>query len=97
MGLVPTHATPLHEDNQSTIRLAENPEFRERSKHINVKYHLVRHMVEAKIVEMRHVAAGTGQVADISDILTKPLEATAFHHHRVAIGVVELDVPDIPE
>jgi len=54
-------------------------------------------MVEAKIVEMRHVAAGTGQVADISDILTKPLEATAFHHHRVAIGVVELDVPDIPE
>jgi hypothetical protein len=31
--------TPLHCDNQSAIRMVYNPEFHDRTKHIEVKYH----------------------------------------------------------
>jgi hypothetical protein len=34
--------TPLYSDNQSAIRLVQNPEFHKRTKHIDVVFHLIR-------------------------------------------------------
>jgi transposase InsO family protein len=47
-------STPLLVDNTSTIQLAKNPIFHDRTKHINTKYHLIRHHVEAKTIHLRH-------------------------------------------
>eukprot|EP00253_Pinus_taeda_P014117 PITA_14117 len=41
------HSTPLLIDNTSAIKLAKNPKFHDRTKHINKTYHLIRHHVEA--------------------------------------------------
>ena len=35
-----TEPVTIHEDNQSTIAIAKNPQFHRRVKHINIKYHL---------------------------------------------------------
>ena len=44
------YAMSLHCNNQSAIRLAENPEFHVRTKHVEVNYHFVREKVlEGKI------------------------------------------------
>ena len=46
------NSTPLLIDNTSAIKLAKNPRFHDRTKHINTKYHLIRHHVEAKTVHL---------------------------------------------
>ena len=35
-------ATVVHYDNQSGIRLSENPVFHDQSKHIDIRYHFLR-------------------------------------------------------
>ena len=39
------NSTPLLVDNTSAIKLAKNARFHDRTKHINTKYHLIRHHV----------------------------------------------------
>jgi hypothetical protein len=56
-------------DNQSAIKLAQNLEFHNRSKHIDVRYHFTRTLIEEKEIEVSFVPT-TEQAADI---LTKPL------------------------
>ena len=87
LGFPLAHPTPVMEDNESAARLAENPEFHERSKHIKVKYHLVREMVAEKVIEM----APARSDKMIADPLTKPLDPPPFHSHRVAYGIMDLD------
>ena len=38
--------TVIYCDNKSGIHLAENPVFHDKSKHIKIKYHYIRDMVE---------------------------------------------------
>jgi hypothetical protein len=59
----------IHADNQSAIALGKNPEFRKRSKHIDVQYHYVRQEIEDNRVTVPYLP--TGQM--IADGLTKAL------------------------
>lgn len=44
------HCTNIFEDNQGAISLSKDPVHRQRSKHIDVKYHFIRTMVnEGKV------------------------------------------------
>ena len=36
-----TEPTLIHEDNQSTICIAQNPQYQSKAKHINIKYHFI--------------------------------------------------------
>ena len=38
--------TVIHCDNQSCIKLMENPVFHDRSKHIDIRYHFIRDCLE---------------------------------------------------
>jgi hypothetical protein len=38
--------TLIHCDNQSCMRLSENPVFNDKSKHIEIKYHYIQDMVQ---------------------------------------------------
>ena len=38
--------TVIHCDNQSCIKLSENPVFHDRSKHIDIRYHFIRDCVK---------------------------------------------------
>ena len=42
-------------DNQSGIRLSENPVFHDQSKHIDIRYHFIRDMVQRGAVRLDHI------------------------------------------
>ena len=49
-------ATCIYCENQSCIRLPENPVLHDKSKHIEIKYHCIHDMVEKGAVKLQYVA-----------------------------------------
>ena len=72
-------------DNQSGIRLSENLVFHDRSKHIGIRDHFIRDMVQRRAIRLHHI--GTDE--QVVDILTKPLGKVKFLAFRERLGVVE--------
>ncbi|KZZ88211.1 hypothetical protein BBO_09576 [Beauveria brongniartii RCEF 3172] len=60
---------PLYIDNNSALKLTRNPEFHNRSKHIDVKHHFVREKVEEGVINTQRVNTRD----NLADILTKSL------------------------
>jgi len=69
LGFVQDAPTCVYEDNAACILLSGEPVFRERSKHIDVRWHFVRNMVRAQQLQL--VPCSTH--AMIADAMTKPL------------------------
>jgi hypothetical protein len=46
----------VHCDNQSCIKLTENPTFHDRSKHIDMRYHYIRDLVQRKTSKLQYIA-----------------------------------------
>ena len=72
-------------DSQSGIQLSENPVFHDRSKHIDIRYHFIRDMVQRGAVRLDHI----GIDEQVADILTKPLGKVKFLTFRKCLGIVE--------
>ena len=72
-------------DNQNGIRLSENPVFHDRSKHIDIRYHFIRDIVQRGAIRLDHI--GTDE--QVVDILTKPLGKVKFLTFREKFGIVE--------
>jgi hypothetical protein len=88
IGLEQSGPSEIRVDNQSAIKLAHNPEFHKRSKHIEVKYHFTRELVEKKEINVKYVPT-TEQLADI---LTKPLQKAKQQDMLKQIGIAsEID------
>eukprot|EP00253_Pinus_taeda_P032123 PITA_32123 len=64
-------ATRIMCDNQSCIKLSENPVFHDRSKHIDIWCHFVRDCVQCGVVQLSYTPTGK----QVADILTKALES----------------------
>eukprot|EP00253_Pinus_taeda_P005716 PITA_05716 len=79
-------STPLMIDNTSAIKLAKNPKFHDRTKHINTKYHLIRHHVEAKTIHLRHCSANE----QVADIFTKALGREKLERFRTMLGLTNI-------
>ena len=45
-------ATCIHCDNQSCVKLSENPVFHDKSKDIEIKYHYIKDMVQRGVVKL---------------------------------------------
>eukprot|EP00253_Pinus_taeda_P004352 PITA_04352 len=80
------HSTPLMIDNTSAIKLAKNPKFHNRTKHINTKYHLIRHHVEAKTIHLHHCSTNE----QIADIFTKALKREKLERFRTMLGLTNI-------
>lgn len=74
-------------DNQGAIRLVKNPEFHERTKHIDIKFHFIREKYADGIFELRYVETDQQR----ADIFTKSLSADKHNYLRNEIGCVSLD------
>ena len=57
-------ATCIYCDNQSCVKLSQNPLFHDKSKHIEIKYHYIRDMVQRGAVK-HHYVAMDDQIADV--------------------------------
>ncbi|CAM9442164.1 unnamed protein product, partial [Sphacelaria rigidula] len=68
---------PLHENNQGAIRRANNWLNSRRTRHIDVKHHVVGDAVDSSIIRVEYVNSAEQH----ADILTKALNAKAFERH----------------
>ena len=76
--------TLIHCDNQSCVRLSENPVFHDKSKHIEIKYHYIQDMVQRGAVELWYISTDE----QIADILTKPLSRVKYEYFKEKLGVM---------
>ena len=71
------------------MKLSENPVFHDKSKHIEIKYHYIRDMVQRGVVKLQYVATDE----QVADVLTKPLARVKFEYFRGKLGVLQIEVP----
>ncbi|KAA0059797.1 putative mitochondrial protein [Cucumis melo var. makuwa] len=74
VGILQDDPTMIHVDNKSTIVLAKNPVFHDRSKHIDTRFHFIRDCISRKEVQVEYVKTED----QIADIFTKPLKVNVF-------------------
>lgn len=68
----------IFEDNQGTIALSKNPVCRQRSKHVDIKYHFVRSAhIEGKVTIEYCPTENM-----VADVLTKPLTKAKFERFK---------------
>ncbi|KAL6314363.1 hypothetical protein AAG906_021195 [Vitis piasezkii] len=70
----------------SAINISKNPVIHSRTKHIDIRHHFIRDLVEDKVVSLEYVPI-EGQIVDI---LTKPLDVSRFESLRRSIGLCTL-------
>ena len=68
--------------------MSENPVFHDKSKHIEIKYHYIRDMVQRGAVKLQYVATEE----QIADVLMKPLARVKFEYFREKLGVLQFKV-----
>ena len=68
--------------------MSQNPVFHDKSKHIEIKYHYIRDMVQTGVVKLQYVA----MKEQIADALTKPLARVKFGYFREKLGVLQIEV-----
>ena len=82
--------TKIYQDNQGAIFLEKNNTNKARTKHIDVRYHFIREKVQAGRITIHYCP--TEQM--MADILTKPLNETAYIKHRNTILNEECRAPN---
>ncbi|MCO5607774.1 hypothetical protein L7F22_061975 [Adiantum nelumboides] len=73
----------LHCDSQSAITLAKNLVFHSKTKHIEVRYHVVRNILATKRIELVKVHTDDNP----ADVLTKSLASERFTHCSAMMGI----------
>jgi len=75
--------TVLYSDNQGSIALSKNPDSHRRTKHIDVRYHLLREHVERGTVTVQYISTKDMP----ADVLTKELPPLKHRHCAELLGI----------
>jgi len=76
----------IMEDNQGAIAIARNSIAHARTKHIDIRFHYVREVIEEGIIEIEYCPTEVM----IADLLTKPLSKERFERLRQMMGLINL-------
>ncbi|KAM7477329.1 hypothetical protein LguiA_025542 [Lonicera macranthoides] len=83
---VSTEQMVLFRDNMSAISIAKNPVQHSQTKHIDIKRHFIRDLVERGIIRIEYIA--TKQ--QLADLFTKPLDKDRFQELKKSLGICSL-------
>lgn len=84
LGIELTKKPLLLGDNQGALKLIKNPEFHQRTKHIDIKYHFVREKFEAGIFDIAYVSTDEQK----ADLFTKSLSVDKHQSLCNMIGCI---------
>ncbi|KAJ7520964.1 hypothetical protein O6H91_19G032500 [Diphasiastrum complanatum] len=83
IGVIQIQPMVMKMDSQSAIYLTKDPVFHSKTKHIPLKYHHVRELIQKKELLIQYIKS----FDTIMDILTKSLNKTLFQKHKIAMGI----------
>jgi hypothetical protein len=81
-----TGAVEFRVDNKSALALAKNLIFHERSKHIRLRYHVIRGCLEEGSIKAGYINTKD----QLTDLLIKPLRRIRFLELYSKIGMVQI-------
>jgi uncharacterized beta-barrel protein YwiB (DUF1934 family) len=76
---------PLLCDNESAIRMADNPVEHIRTKHIAIRYHFLRDHQQKGDIEIAYI----NTKEQLADIFTKPLDEQTFNKLRHELNILD--------
>ena len=79
-------------NNQGAMKLADNPQFHNRTQHTDIRYHFVRNTLTAGEVTLHYLPAADMVV----DVLTKSLLGDKQEKHSGAMGLYSACAKMIP-
>jgi hypothetical protein len=83
LGCDQAKPTLLFCDNRSAIKLVRNPQFHQRTKHIDVKFHFIRDLQDERVVDVVYVSTEN----QLADLFTKGLDGPRFRKLKSDVGV----------
>lgn len=75
----------LYSGNMSAINISKNLVQHNKTKHIDIRHHFIKDLVESNVISLEHVCTDKQLV----DIFMKPLDARQFESLCVALGYVK--------
>jgi hypothetical protein len=77
---------PLLCDNESVVKLTNNPVQHQRTKHIDVRHHFIRDHQQKGDIAIESV----GTKDQLVDLFTKPLDEKRFHKLKNELNILDL-------
>ena len=81
-----TKPTMMYNDNQATIWLIQNPKFHQRTKHINIKYHIIQESYQRMDLTIFFITRNN----NLADTFTKPFAHNQFQQFHSLMGTSSL-------
>ena len=87
LGFPQTKPTVIKGDNEGSVSMTHDPQFHARSKHIELRHHWVRDLVNDEVLDIQNVR----DPEQTADVLTKALPKPKHCRHTEEMGVLPMD------
>jgi len=78
---------PLYCDNTSAINLTKNPIQHSKTKHIEIRHHFIKDLIQKGDIEIMFVKTEN----QLADLFIKPLARDKFNKLRTELGILDMN------